>query len=170
MLGERHREVDDLSGVGSDQGALSSTTAEARRQAFAEQPLGEPVHAALAGRLGGAGPVGRAGRAAGSTPASRRVAMSLKASSSSRGLEQGAAQGRAVLADRVLEHVLQRAVAAQQLGRGLRADALGAGQAVGGVAAQGDEVGHQLGIDPIALVDLLRADLFGAFALPPVLT
>ena len=72
------------------------------------------------------------------------------------GLDQGRAQFRARLADRVVEHRLQRAVLAQQLGRGLRADALGAGQAVGGVAAQGDEVGDQLGADPVALAHLAR--------------
>ena len=69
-----------------------------------------------------------------------------------------------MLADRVLQHPLQRAVAAQQLGRGLRADALGAGQAVGGVAAQGDEVGDELGPDPVALLDLCRPNCFGPFA------
>ena len=42
------------------------------------------------------------------------------------GFDQGAAQFRAPLADRVVEDRLQRAVLAQQLGRGLRADALGA--------------------------------------------
>ena len=101
--------------------------------------------------------------AGGSTPASRSVAMSLKASRSSRASIR-AAQFRPRLADRVVEHRLQRAVAAQQLGRGLLADALGAGQAVGGVAAQGDEVGDQLGVDAVALAHLGRADLFGAFA------
>ena len=83
------------------------------------------------------------------------------------GFDQGGAQFRAPLADRGLEHGLQRAVLAQQLGRGLRPDALGAGQAVGGIAAQGDEVGDQLGPDPVALAHLLRPDLFGAFAAGP---
>ena len=46
------------------------------------------------------------------------------------------------------EHALERAVAAQQLGGGLRADAGRAGQAVGGVAAQRDEVGDLLGSIP----------------------
>ena len=49
-------------------------------------------------------------------------------------------------------------------GGGLLADALGAGDPVGRVAAQGDEVGHLLGIDPVSLADLLRGHLLGAAA------
>jgi len=44
------------------------------------------------------------------------------------------------------------------------ADALGAGEAVRGVAAQGDEVGHELGPDAVALAHLLRPHLGEALA------
>ena len=50
--------------------------------------------------------------------------------------------------------VLERAVRAQQLGGGLRADARCARQAVGRVAAQRDEVGDQLRLDAVALAHL----------------
>ena len=70
-------------------------------------------------------------------------------------VEQGAAQLRALLADRVVEDRLERAVAAEQLRRGLRADALRARDPVGGIAAQGDEVGDLAGVDPVALADAL---------------
>ena len=57
------------------------------------------------------------------------------------------------------EHRLERAVRAQQLGGRLRADAGRAGQAVGGVAAQRDEVRHLLGLDAVALAHLRRPEL-----------
>ena len=69
---------------------------------------------------------------------------------------------------RGLEHALQRPVGDQEVAGGLLADALGAGQAVGRVAAQGDEVGDLLGLDAVAAADLGRADLLGpSFAAPP---
>ena len=46
---------------------------------------------------------------------------------------------------------LERPVLLQQLGGGLVADARHAGDVVGGVALQPDEVGHQLGRDAVAL-------------------
>ena len=52
------------------------------------------------------------------------------------------------------QRALQRAVAPQQLGGRLRADPRRAGQAVGGVAAQRDEVGHLLRLDAVALAHL----------------
>ena len=58
----------------------------------------------------------------------------------------------------VLQRALQRAVALQQFGGGLGADPRGARQAVGGVAAQRDEVGHLLGVDAVALTHLPRPD------------
>ena len=56
------------------------------------------------------------------------------------------------------EHALERPVLAQQVAGGLRADALGARQPVGRVAAQRDEVGNLLGLDAVALAHLGRPD------------
>src|ERR1700710_200294 len=100
----------------------------------------------------------------GSTPASRSIAMSLKASRSSRPSISAARRFGRPLADRAVEDRLERAVLAEQFGGFLRPDALGPRQAVGRVAAQGDEVWDQLGADAVALTDLVRPDLFRPFA------
>ncbi len=60
---------------------------------------------------------------------------------------------------RRLEDVLERSVPPQQLRGRLGADPRRPGQPVGGVAAQGDEVGHELRGDAVALAHLRRADL-----------
>ena len=73
-------------------------------------------------------------------------------------LDQRAPHGR-LLADRARDRRLERPVAAQQVGGGLLADPLGAGQPVRRVAAQRDEVGHGRRRDAVALLDLLRAHL-----------
>ena len=101
------------------------------------------------------------------TPASRSVAMSLKASRSSRpsiSAPRSAGRRSRIAPSRIAS---SEPCSLQQLRRRLRPDALGARQPVGGVAAQGDEVGDQLGVDPVALAHLRRADLFGAFAAGP---
>ena len=92
-----------------------------------------------------------------STSTGRRVAMSRKARSSSAWRQSELASGpsRSACSRRGLE----RAVAAQDVRGALLADALGAGQAVGGIAAQRDEVGHLLGLDAVALAHLRRPDL-----------
>src|SRR5262249_30559294 len=56
------------------------------------------------------------------------------------------------------ERLLQGAVLGEDLRRRLRPDAAGAGQLVGGVATQGDEVRNLLGLDAIALPYLRRAN------------
>ena len=73
-------------------------------------------------------------------------------------LDQRAAHGR-LLADRRVDRRLERAVAAQQVGRGLLADPLRAGQAVRRVAAQRDEVRHQRRRDAVALARPPRAPI-----------
>ena len=60
------------------------------------------------------------------------------------------ALGAADLVD-VVEHVLERAEALQQLGGGLVADPGDAGDVVAGVALEADEVGDQLRRDPVAV-------------------
>ena len=79
-------------------------------------------------------------------------------------LDQRLADARLGLAHRALDRGLERAVALEQLRRGLLADALGAGDPVGGVAAQGDEVGHLGGVDPVAPAHLAGVDGLGAAA------
>ena len=60
----------------------------------------------------------------------------------------------------VLEHSLERAVLRDQLRRGLVADSRDAGDVVGGVALQADEVGHLVGRDPQPRLDALgRVDV-----------
>ncbi len=71
----------------------------------------------------------------------------------------------ALLRVRCSEHVLERPVVAQQLGCRLRADAGRAGDPVGGVAAQRDQVGHERRFDAVALANLRRSKLAGAAAL-----
>ena len=51
----------------------------------------------------------------------------------------------------VVEHVLERAEALQQVGGGLVADPRDAGDVVRRVALEADEVGHQLGRDAVAV-------------------
>ncbi len=120
------------------------------------EALGEAVHAALAGGGGGAGPVGGAvGR--GIDAGVAQGGDVLEGEQVLAAVDQRRAQLRPPLADRVVEDRLERAVLAQQIGRGLRADALGAGQAVGRVAAQGDEVGDLLRVDAVALAHPPRA-------------
>ena len=58
---------------------------------------------------------------------------------------------RGVSSPRVGDHAFEVAVAPQQLGRGLLADAAGARDVVGGVAAQRDQRRHLLGLDAVAL-------------------
>src|SRR5438093_537833 len=64
--------------------------------------------------------------------------------------DQGRAQLRAWLADRAVEHSLERARGPQELGGGLLPDPLGAWDPIRGIAAQGDEVGDELGRYPVA--------------------
>ena len=85
------------------------------------------------------------------TSASRSVAMSLKARSSSAWSSSARAHGGA-LADRARDDGLEAAVAAQQVGGRLLADPLRAGEPVRRVAAQRDEVGHRARRDPVALL------------------
>ena len=126
------------------------------------QALGQPVHPTRSGCLRGRRPIRGAIRGAVDTgiPQSGDV---LEGEQFLPTLDQGPPQLRPRLADRVVEDRLETAVAAQQLGGGLRPHPLRARDAVGWVAAQGDEVGHLLGIDAIAVAHLLRRDLFGAF-------
>ena len=87
--------------------------------------------------------------------------MSLNARSSSAcssSARRTAGRSRIAPGDRGLE----AAVAAQQVRRRLLADALRAGQPVGRVAAQRDEVRHDRRRDPVALLDLLGAHLVGS--------
>ena len=56
------------------------------------------------------------------------------------------------------ERVLERAVLGQDLRGRLGADAARAGKLVRGIAAQGDEIRHLLGLDAVALAHLRRAD------------
>src|SRR5207244_2944023 len=55
-----------------------------------------------------------------------------------------------------LERIFERAVLSQDLGRLLRPDAARAGKLVRRIAAEGDEVGYLLRLDPVALAHLLR--------------
>jgi hypothetical protein len=57
-----------------------------------------------------------------------------------------------------LERLFQASVFPQQIGCALGPDTCRAREPVRGVAAQGDEVRHLLGIDAIALADFLRTD------------
>ena len=67
--------------------------------------------------------------------------------------------GRRQLVD-VLEHLLERAVLRDQLAGGLVADPGNAGDVVGGVALEPDEVRHLLGLDPEPQLDALgRVDV-----------
>ena len=60
----------------------------------------------------------------------------------------------------VLEDSLERAVGGDQLRRGLVADSRDAGDVVGGIALQADEVGHLVGRDPQPRLDALgRVDV-----------
>ena len=111
--------------------------------------------------------VGRSARALDAGVAQRRDVLEGEQVVAS--VDQRRAQLRLRLADRRVEHPLERAVRAQQLGRGLLADPLRAGDPVGGIAAQGDEVGHELGGDPVALADL-AGPTTSAPCLPPVRT
>ena len=61
---------------------------------------------------------------------------------------------------RVRDHLLQRAVLRDQLAGGLVADPRDAGDVVGRVALEADEVGHLVGADPVAELDALgRVDV-----------
>ncbi len=51
-------------------------------------------------------------------------------------------------------HLLERAVRLQEIARRLLADPLGTGEPVGRITAQGDEVGHLLGANPVAHLHL----------------
>ena len=66
------------------------------------------------------------------------------------------------LGDRRLQAGLESAVAAEKVRRCLGSDARGAGQAVGRVAAERDEVGHEARGDAVALLDLVGVDLLEA--------
>src|SRR5205807_7528721 len=66
------------------------------------------------------------------------------------------------LAHRVGDRALQRAVLEQQVARGLLADPRRPGDAVRRVAAQRDEVRHELRRDAVALADVRRPELVGA--------
>ena len=91
----------------------------------------------------------------------RSVAMSRNVRSSSAcSISALRTDGR--LADRAEDHVLEVALAAQQVGGGLGADALRARQPVRRVAAQRDEVRHLRGVDPVDLAHLVGADLVRA--------
>src|SRR4029077_19882784 len=134
------------------------------------EALGEAVNAALASGVRRTGPVGRAVERS-LDPGVAQGGDVFEGEQFLAGVEQGAAQFGPRLADRVVEERLQRAVPAQQLRCGLWADAFGAGQPVGRVAARGEEVGHLFGADaglrcgfpPVAPAPLRRALLFGAF-------
>src|SRR3954471_11447989 len=105
--------------------------------------FGQPVHPELAG--GGRRPLRlqrRIGRRLDvDRPQHRDLAEAaqLVGLVAQRGADAGAQGTRDLL--RHLDGAFERAVFAQQLVGGLRPDALGAGQSVGGIAAQGDEVG-----------------------------
>ena len=64
------------------------------------------------------------------------------------------ARGRQLV--RVLDHALERAVLRDQLAGGLVADAGDAGDVVGAVALEPDEVRNLLGLDAVARLDALR--------------
>ena len=117
-------------------------------------------------RAASAAPAASSGRSAGrSTGTVRSVAMSRKLRSSSacsrsaaaaRGFSDAARLRGGV--GRKLDQALQAPVRAQQLGGALLADSTGPRQAVGRVAAQGDEVRDLLRIDAVAAAHLVCFD------------
>ena len=87
-------------------------------------------------------------RASGSGAAASMVAIERK----SRSISACAAKRPAASAASSVPYLRSRSAAP------LRTDARSARQLVGGVAAQGDEIRHLLGIDAVALADLGRTD------------
>ena len=132
------------------------------RRASPAQPLRQPPHPERLGRLRAALAVRR--RVGHRVHLDLHQRRDLLERAQLRRLLDQRAPHRRLLADRAEDRVLEVALALEDVGRGLLADALRARQAVGGVAAQGDEVGHELGADAVALAHLLRAHLGEALA------
>ena len=129
------------------------------------EPLGEPSRA----RTGGRSRRRRRGRSARSSGRSMStiwsVAISRNArSSSARSVSAARIRGRSCAAPSI-------AASSEPCFCSSSAAVFGPipgapGQAVGGIAAQSDEVGHELGPDPVAPLDLGRVDLLEAARAP----